>query len=97
MYGLADATLTPMQGAAPPATVSQYAAPTCGWGQKMVGSGPFTCQFDIGLALGEAWQVPGMYLGMIPGLSAVSGNVLSALFYGGVAYLMLGRNERRGR
>jgi hypothetical protein len=89
---------------APPATVSQYALPNCGWGQKTVGNGPFTCQFDIATAVSQAWAIPGTYLsvlapsGLIP--SGTSPNAIYALGWGVVlaaGWFMFGRGGGRGR
>ena len=78
--GFGDAsgmTTTPAQGL-PLVTVSQYALPSCGFGQKTVGSGPFTCQFDMGTALAQAWQFPGAYVSLFAP-AGMSANTYSAI------------------
>ena len=90
-------------GDAPLATVSQYALPSCGFGQKTVGNGPFTCQFDLATAAAEAWQAPGLMLGTFApsGVMNLSANAYSAIAWGAilaVGYFMLGRSGGgRGR
>ena len=94
--GFGDAsgvTTTPAQGA-PLATVSQYALPSCGFGQKVVGTGPFTCQFDLATAAGEAWLIPGQYVSMFAP-AGMSGNAYSAIGWGiiaAVGWFMFGRS-----
>jgi hypothetical protein len=90
MHGLADVTTTPPQGL-PLATVNQYEAPPCGFGQKMVGTGPFTCAFDLATAFQQAWMAPGVYLSMVPGIGSLPPNALSALAWGAVAWFFLFR------
>ena len=84
--GFGDAsgvTTTPAQGA-PLATVSQYALPSCGFGQKTVGNGPFTCQFDLATAAAQAWQAPGVILERLrhAGIMNLSANAYSAIGWG---------------
>ena len=99
--GLGDAngmTTTPIVQYAPAANVSPYAAPKCGFGQKIVGNGPFTCAFDPATALQQAWMVPAVYLSLIPGTGNVPPNALSALAWGTVAWFFFFRGGgKRGR
>lgn len=94
MVGLGDSAMTAAAPSAPPASISPYAAPACGWGQKLVGNGPFTCQFDISTALAEAWEAPGIYVGMLlaktvpSAANSINPSFVSAVFYGGLAWLI---------
>jgi len=95
--GFGDVTTTPSQGL-PLATVNQYEAPPCGFGQKMIGTGPFTCAFDPATAFQQAWMVPGVYLSLVPGIGTLPQNALSALAWGTVAWLLFFRGgSKRGR
>jgi hypothetical protein len=98
-FGDAGATTIPAQGI-PLATVSPYAARECGFGQKMVGTGPFTCEFDMGTLLTQAWQIPGVYLTMIapPHGSSYNPNAYSAIGWGIIAaagWMLFGRSRGR--
>lgn len=103
--GMGDAAADAAAAAAsrptgPLPTVSPYALVECGWNQKMVGSGPYTCQFDVATTLQNAWLLPGTYMAaLIPGAGSLGVNTLSAIAWGGLAYLLLGQSGggRRGR
>jgi hypothetical protein len=88
---------------APPAAVSPYGLPNCGWGQKTVGNGPFTCQFDLATAASQAWQIPGVYLSVLApsGVMNLSANAYSAIGWGiiaAVGWFMFGHSGGgRGR
>jgi hypothetical protein len=102
MYGFGDVTTVPLQGSAPPATVSPYAIVECGWGQKSVNNGPNapnSCAFDPATAASQLWQVPGVYvalaapqsLGLTPnGASAIGWGIIIA-----AGYLLFGKSGGR--